>query len=472
MSATAAPTTLWSPSAPPDARALAFTIGDDPHWDTQLLRWDVIGSLGHIAGLRSAEILTPDDHVRLHNHLVAALAAIKSGDLSIAPEHEDGHSAVEFWLSRRDPELGARLHTGRSRNDQIAVDLRLFMKSSLLDLVSLAGSLATALCDFAAQHRKTLWPGFTHQRRAMPSSIGLWAAAFAEGLIDTLETSSALLAQLDRSPLGSAAGYGVPLPLDRETTALALGFADVVQTVTAVQNGRGKLESALLFFCTQIGHELSKLAADVCLYSAEEFGFLSLPPDLAQGSSLMPHKRNPDVFELSRARMAALDGDLAQLRCLAGKLTSGYHRDFQLMKEPLFRGLLRTIQTLDILQLAVPKLGVDVDRCLAAVSGNLLVTDEVIRRVETGEPFRSAYRSVADELKRDVLSVPKADPADLIRRRRSTGGIGNLGLPKLRKRLRLCLRQNELNRAKFEAALEKLVVPLSDCGPTGTPKTR
>ncbi len=469
MSAKVTPQTLWSPSATPDARALAFTTGDDPHFDSQLLRWDVLGSLGHIAGLRSAEILTSDDHSRLHNHLLAALAAIESGELVIEAEHEDGHSAVEFWLSRRDPELGARLHTGRSRNDQVAVDLRLFMKSSLLQLVALAGSLATALCDFAAQHRKTLWPGFTHQRRAMPSSIGLWAAAFAEGLIDTLETSSALLAQLDRSPLGSAAGYGVPLPLDREATARALGFADVVQTVTAVQNGRGKLESALLFFCTQLGHELSKLAADVCLYSAEEFGFLILPPDLAQGSSLMPHKRNPDVFELSRARMAALDGDLAQLRCLAGKLTSGYHRDFQLMKEPLFRGLRRTMETLDILHLAIPKLGVDAGRCVAAVSGNLLVTDEVIRRVETGEPFRSAYRSVADELKRDALSLPNADPADLIRRRRSTGGIGNLGLPKLRARLRRCLRQNEHDRAHFQAALDALTQPRSEAG---TPKTR
>lgn len=460
MSAATAPTTLWSPSATPDARALAFTISDDPHWDSQLLRWDVIGSLGHIAGLRSAELLTTDDHTRLHNHLVAALTAIERGELVIAREHEDGHTAVELWLSQRDPELGARLHTGRSRNDQIAVDLRLFMKSSLLQIIGLAGQLSTALLDFATTHRQTLWPGFTHQRRAMPSSLGLWAAAFAEGLLDTLETGTALLAQIDRSPLGSAAGYGVPLGLDREATAQALGFAGLVQVVTAVQNGRGKLESALLFFCTQLGHDLSRLCADVCLYSAEEFGFLILPPDLATGSSLMPHKRNPDVFELGRARMAALDGDLTQLRFLAGKLTSGYHRDFQLLKEPLLRGVQRTLETLDILQLAIPKLGVDKVRCLSALSGNLLVTDEVIRRVESGEPFRTAYRSVADELKRDALHIPQADPADLIRRRRSTGSIGNLGLPKLRSRLHKCLRSIEPPKRHFQAAIEALQKPL------------
>ena len=281
---TAAPKTLWSPAAPPDARALAYTIGDDPHWDTRLLRFDVLGSLGHIVGLRRAGLLSPGDHARLHNHLVAALAAIERGELQLAPEQEDVHTAVELWLSSRDLELGQRLHTGRSRNDQVACDLRLFMKDALLGLLDLGTRLATVLCEFAALHERVLWPGFTHQRRAMPSSLGLWAAAFAEGLVDTLEAGPALLAQIGRS---------------------------------------------LLFFCTQLGHELSRLASDVCLYSAEEFGFLILPSELATGSSLMPHKRNPDVFELTRARAAALEGDLVQLRFVAGKLTSGYHRCFE-----------------------------------------------------------------------------------------------------------------------------------------------
>ena len=457
---TAAPQTLWSPAAPPDARALAYTIGDDPHWDSRLLRFDVLGSLGHIVGLRRAGLLSPGDHARLHNHLVAALAAIERGELQLAPEQEDVHTAVELWLSSRDLELGQRLHTGRSRNDQVACDLRLFMKDALLGLLDLGTRLATVLCEFAALHERVLWPGFTHQRRAMPSSLGLWAAAFAEGLVDTLEAGPALLAQIDRSPLGSAAGYGVPLPLDREATAQALGFAGVVQTVTAVQNGRGKLEAALLFFCTQLGHELSRLASDVCLYSAEEFGFLILPSELATGSSLMPHKRNPDVFELTRARAAALEGDLVQLRFVAGKLTSGYHRDFQLLKEPLFRGVQRTVEMLDILTLAIPKLGVDAERCWAAIGGSLLVTDEVIQRVESGEPFRSAYRAVATELKQGTLETPPACAEDLIRRRSYTGGIGNLGLGALRRRLHGCETVTWQARTQFQQALATLQAPL------------
>ena len=465
MSAPPPPTTLWSPSAPPNARALAFTVGDDRHWDSRLLRFDVLGSLGHIAGLHHAGLLTTDEHARLHGHLCAALSAIEHGELQITEAHEDGHTAVELWLSARDPELGARLHTGRSRNDQVACDLRLYMKSSLLSLIELAVGLAGALIDFAATHKTVLWPGYTHQRGAMPSSLGLWAAAFAEGLIDTLETAPALLAQIDRSPLGSAAGYGVPLPLSRETTAAALGFSGLVQTVTAVQNSRGKLESALLFFCTQLGHELQRLCSDVCLYSADEYGFLRLPAELAQGSSLMPHKKNPDLFELGRARMASLDGDLAQVRALAAKLTSGYHRDFQLLKEPLFRGVQRTVETLDILALAVPQLVVDAARCQAAVSGGLLVTDEVIRRVETGQPFRSAYRQVADELKRDSLALPPVTPSELMRRRRSTGGLGNLGLPRLRARLERCRRHGEKQRAAFAAALQALCAPQKPARP-------
>jgi argininosuccinate lyase len=296
----------------------------------------------------------------------------------------------------------------------------------------------------------------------MPSSIGLWAAAFAEGLLDTLETAPSLLAQIDKSPLGSAAGYGVPLALDREATAKALGFSGLVQTVTAVQNGRGKLESALVFFCTQLAHELSRLSSDVCLYSAEEFGYLILPADLATGSSLMPHKKNPDLFELTRARAAALDGDLAQLRFLSGKLTSGYHRDFQLLKEPLLRGVGRTLEMLDMLTLAIPKLSVDKARCLSAVSDNLLVTDEVIRRVEAGEPFRSAYRAVAQEIKAQTIHIPAPDPTDLIRRRRSTGGIGNLGLPKLHSRLHKLGRQQHAARTRFADALTTLRAPIRE----------
>src|SRR5215210_4612247 len=200
----------------------AYTAGDDRPWDARLLRWDVLGSLGHIEGLRAARLLSAPDYTRLRRGLRQALAAVDSGRLTVAPHHEDIHTAVEEWLTSRLPGIGERLHTGRSRNDQVACDLRLFLKDYLWSLQGGALDLADALLAFAARHRRVLWPGYTHQRRAMPSSVGLWAGAYAEGVLDTVETLGALWAQVDRSPLGSAAGYGVPLPLDRALVARAL----------------------------------------------------------------------------------------------------------------------------------------------------------------------------------------------------------------------------------------------------------
>jgi argininosuccinate lyase len=310
---------------------LEFTVGTDRIVDARLLRWDVIGSLGHIEGLRASGLLSPPDYRKLRSGLRQALAAVESGALGIGPEHEDAHSAVEAWLTKRWGPAGERVHTGRSRNDQVACDLRLFLKDRLLFLHEAAAAVAEALLAFAARHRNVLWPGYTHQRRAMPSSAGLWAAAYAQGLLETLESLPALWARVDRSPLGSAAGYGVPLPLRREVAAAALGFAEVEHNVAAVQNGRGKLEAAVLAWCAELGHELSKLSSDVVLFTAEEFGWLELPADLATGSSIMPHKRNPDLFELTRARAAALEGDLVTTMTLKAKLAGGYHRDFQLL---------------------------------------------------------------------------------------------------------------------------------------------
>jgi argininosuccinate lyase len=447
--------TLWSPGGPIDRRMLDFTVGDDRLWDTRLLRWDVLGSLGHAEGLRASGLLSDAEYRRIRSGLRRALGAVESGELVIGPEHEDVHSAVELWLTARARDAGERLHTGRSRNDQVTADLRLFLKDRTLVLHGAALALADALLDFAARHRRALWPGYTHQRRAMPSSAALWAAAYAEGLLDTVESLPALWTRLDRSPLGSAAGYGVPLPLEREVAARALGFAGLDQTVTSVQNGRGKLEAAVLFWCTQLGHDLSRFATDVILYSAEEFGYLVLPPELATGSSIMPHKRNPDLFELTRARAAALEGDLFAVMQLKAKLTGGYHRDFQLLKEPLMRGLERTEEMLGMMAAATPRLGVDAARGSAALAGGALATDEVMRRVEAGEPFRAAYRAVAAGIKEgDGFPAPSAGA--IMARRSSTGGVGNLGLAGLRARSRAAGRWAGRERRRFDAAMARL----------------
>jgi argininosuccinate lyase len=449
------PTTLWSPSEELDPRLLEFTVGDDRYWDSHLIRFDVLGSLGHVEGLRASGLITAAEHRRLRTGLRSALRAVERGRLVIGPEHEDAHSAVEHWLTRRLGRTGERLHTGRSRNDQIACDIRLLLKDRLLALGYGALDVAAELLQFAERHRTALWPGYTHTRRAMPSSAGLWAAAFAEGLLDSLEALPALWAQVDRSPLGSAAGYGVPLPLDREAAAKALGFAGLDHNVATVQNGRGKLEAAALFWCVQAGHELSRLASDAILFTAEEYGWLVLPAGLATGSSIMPQKRNPDLLELARARAAALEGDLAAVLSLRARLTSGYHRDFQLLKEPLIRGLGRAFELFGMVSLVVPRLGVDRARGLAALDGGALATDQVMARVERGEPFRRAYRAVAAALRRGE-PVPVPAPARVLARRESAGGLGRLGLGRAWRRWNVAERWCERERDRFTRAMARL----------------
>ncbi len=445
--------TLWSQTGNgADAQMLAYTVGDDRHWDTQLLPWDVLGSLGHVEGLRASGLLSASDHRRLRAGLRAGLRAVRRGTLRIGARQEDVHTAVEEWLTRRLGAAGQRLHTGRSRNDQIACDLRLYLKASLLEIHDSAATLVQVLTRFAGRHRSALWPGYTHQRRAMPSSAGLWAAAFAEGILDTLESLPALWTRLDRCPLGSAAGYGVPLPLDRRAAARALGFAAPEHNVATVQNGRGKLEAAVLAWCAELGHEAGKLATDAVLYSGEEYGLLVLPRALATGSSLMPHKRNPDVFELTRARASALDTDLVAVLALKAKLGSGYHRDFQLLKEPLLRGLDRTRAMLAMLSAVVPQLGVDRARGAALLAGDPLATDEVLRRVEAGEPFRAAYRAVAAALAGGER-FPSPDP---LARRKSPGSLGNLDLGPGRTRLGARRRWSAQARRRYAAALRRL----------------
>jgi argininosuccinate lyase len=446
--------TLWSPTTL-DQRMLEYTAGEDRVWDARLLAWDVLGSLGHAEGLRASRLITEAEHTRMRKGLREVLESVSSGRLQLDRRHEDVHTAVEYWLTARSPGAGERLHTGRSRNDQVACDLRLFLKDELLRLHSSALALASALVDFGMRHRRVLWPGYTHGRRAMPSSPGLWAGALAEGVLDTVESLPALWAQVDRSPLGSAAGYGVPLPLKRQVTARALGFAGLDLNVASVQGGRGKLEAAVLFWCTQLGHDVARLAQDTILFAGEEFGYLVLPSELATGSSIMPHKRNPDLFELTRGRAAALEGDLISVLQIKGKLSGGYHRDFQLLKEPLMRGLERIAGMLEAMTFAVPRLSVDAIRCRAALEGGTLATDEVMRRVEDGLPFREAYRRVASELK-DGKQFDQPSPERILSRRNSTGGLGNLGLTELKARIRKAQTWGTRERRRFDTALAKL----------------
>ncbi|MEO8295209.1 MAG: lyase family protein [Gemmatimonadota bacterium] len=446
--------TLWS-SAGLDRAVFDFTATSDHTYDAQLLRWDILGSLGHVEGLAASGLLRPVEHRQLRRALRLALKSEENGELSLLPDDEDVHTAVENWLTGRFGGVGEMLHTGRSRNDQVAADLRLLLKDRLLTIHSAALLLVAELLAFARREQRSLWPGYTHTRRAMPSSAGLWSAGLAAGLLDTLAALPGTWMQVDRSPLGSGAGYGVPLPLDREATARALGFSDVDPLVTTTQNARGKLEAAVVFWCVQLGHDLSRLASDAILLSAEEYGYLDIPRDLATGSSIMPHKQNPDLFELTRGNAAAIEGDLSAILAVRSKLTGGYHRDFQLLKEPLLRALARTESILRMMGLAVPRLTVNRARSREALKGGAMSTDEVMRRVEGGARFRAAYRDVALAIKRGE-KFDEAAESDLIERRQSTGGLGNLGLQRLAGTARTLGRWERGERKRFSRALEQL----------------
>jgi argininosuccinate lyase len=338
----------------------------------------------------------------------------------------------------------------------VTLDLRLYQKDAVLALHRGMLAVAVELLAFAARHRRVIWPGYTHQRIAMPSSAGAWAAGYAEQLLDSAEAVSGIWPRLDRSPLGSAAGYGVPLPLAREATAKALGFAGIDQVVTTVQNARGQLEAAVLAWCCDAAHPLARLSSDVILWSSDEFGWLILPTELSTGSSIMPQKRNPDLFELTRARAAALTGDHATLMALKTGVAGGYHRDFQLLKAPLMRGVDRAREMLAMLATAIPRLGVDPVRARAALRNEVFATDALMARVRNGEPFRRAYRDVAAKVKRgEAVEVPS--DAQLLEHRNSTGGLGNLPLAGLRRRERAAARWNAREQRRFDAAITRLV---------------
>ncbi len=447
--------TLWSPGASPDAMMLAYTVGDDREVDARLLRWDVLGSLGHLEALRGGGIVSTREHARMRAALRAALRAVDDGALRITPAHEDGHSAVEFWLTRHHGDAGERIHAGRSRNDQVTLDLRLFLKDAALALHRGMIDTADALLGFARTHRRVAWPGYTHQRIAMPSSAGAWAAGYAELLLDAAEAIAGPWPRLDRSPLGSAAGYGAPLPLDREAAARALGFDGLDLVVTGVQPARGQLEAAILAWCVDAAHPLMRLSGDVILFSSDEFGWLMLPDALSTGSSIMPQKRNPDLFELTRARAAALAGDLVTVLQLKAGLPGGYHRDFQLLKAPVIRGTDRLREMLAMIGAAVPRLGVDAPRARAALRNEVFATDEAMRRVRAGEPFRRAYREVAAAVKRGD-AVPEPSTPALLAARQSTGNLGNLPLAALGKRGTAARRWNARERGRFDAAMARL----------------
>jgi len=389
---------LWAKDLPLDALVHRFTVGDDPVTDLRLVEFDAMGSAAHARMLHSVGLLSDEDVASLVGGLQRIAAQSWAGKFVISPEQEDSHTAIEQALVASCGDAGKRIHLGRSRNDQVQLATRLWMRARLFELVDGVGALAQSLVDLGKRQQDVALPGYTHMRRAMPSSVGQWASSFAEGLMEELESAEGVYKRIDRCPLGAAAGFGVPLPLDREYTADLLGFSRVQRSTIDVQNSRGRQELALASWLVSIGLTVEKLCWDLALYSMEEFGFVKVPDEFTTGSSIMPQKRNPDVVELARARCRELRGRQALLAELAGGLPSSYHRDFQLLKRPLFEMVDDAATLLVVMERVVRGLQFDGARTTAACSDDLFAAHEACRRVGEGATFRDAYREVASEL--------------------------------------------------------------------------
>lgn len=384
---------LWDKGGETDDLVLRFTVGDDPVFDARLVKHDVRASQAHVRTLERAGYLSRDESESACNRLLDLAESFERGEWEISVEEEDVHTALENRMG----ELGAKIHLGRSRNDQVLVALRLYLLEQIREAERLAEHVASAFDGLSDQ--QVGLPGYTHMQRAMPSTVADWAAAYASEV-----RASTLLLEPARElarlcPLGSAAGYGTPgLDLDRAYTAELLGMV-VQQPVTAAQLSRGKAESALAFALATLLADLGRAAADLCLYNTAEFGFVRLPDEMTTGSSIMPQKRNPDVFELVRGHAAQASSDLTAILALTAKMTSGYHRDLQLLKAPLFRIIDRFRDCAQVMARAVPSVTFHRERCEAALTPELFAAEQAFELVkEEGISFREAYRVVASRL--------------------------------------------------------------------------
>ncbi len=436
---------------------LAYTAGDDLRLDVELVEYDCLGTAAHVTMLAAARTRPPLLGRREARRVVRELGQMaveaRRGRFALRPEDQDCHLAIERILTERLGDTGRRIHLGRSRNDQVATALRLHTRDHLLGAVQEAAALAEALLDFAGRHLRVPMAGRTHLQPAMPSSVGLWAAAWAEDLADDAVLMLNVADLADQCPLGSAASYGVPLPIDRALTARLLGFSRPTHTVLYANHTRGKVEAAALHACAQTMVTLSRMAEDLILFSMPEFGYFVLPAGFCTGSSIMPQKRNPDVLELVRSRAARVAADAAVTLEILRAAPSGYNRDLQDTKEPYLRGIGTTRATLRILEPFVRGLNVRPERLAAGFLPEVFAADRAIELASSGLPFRDAYQKVRGEL--DHLT--REDPAAAIARKRHLGAPAGLDLALLRGRAAAAARMAGESRARHRRAFTRLL---------------
>ncbi len=423
---------LWQGTADLDVDQTiqAFTAGEDVVLDRVLFVHDIRATAAHVRGLQRIGILSEQQSQQLCSLLDELLAEFNSGRFVLDERYEDGHSAIEVFLTQKAGDLGARVHTGRSRNDQVAVASRLYMRDSLLAMARTMAAIAASCLQQANTHANLPMPGYTHLQRAVPSSVGLWLAGFAEAFVDDVSFALAILDVLDASPLGTAAGYGVNLPLDRQGVAEELGFARLQLNPMAVQNSRGKFEIMCLQAAAHAMQDIRRLAWDLSLFTTSEFDFVRLPARYTTGSSIMPNKSNPDVVELLRGRAATVEAAIVEIQSVLS-LPSGYQRDLQLTKAPLVRGMQSAAQALAITPALIDGLEFNAEKMRSAISPELFATDLALEQSAAGVPFREAYRLAKQQL--DEMQGGDIDAS--LKNRVSPGACGDLQLAEIQRRI-------------------------------------
>jgi argininosuccinate lyase len=420
---------LWDKGSTPDKQMDLFTVGNDRELDQVLVAYDLIASRAHAEMLGKIGILDPGETEAIVGELNRMLEEARSGDFPIEAPFEDMHSKIEFELTGRIGDAGKKIHTARSRNDQVLVALQLYLKDTLLDFRTQTRDLFDLLLGLAETHRETLLPGYTHLQVAMPSSFGLWFSAYAESLVDDTYFLHAAYRVADQNPLGSAAGYGSSFPIDRDFTTTRMGFATQKFNVVAAQMGRGKVEKATAMAMASIAGTLGKMAMDICLYLSQNFGFISFPDELTTGSSIMPHKKNPDLFELVRAKCNVIQGLPNQLALLTTNLTSGYHRDMQLTKELLLPAVQQLRACLEILISSLGRIRVNKSILDDPKYDYLFSVDSLDAMVQEGVPFREAYKRMAEMIASGEFKPDKSLGHT------HKGSLGNLCLEEIRNKM-------------------------------------
>ena len=459
-------TKLWQKGYSVNEKVERFEAAQNSALDVRLIRHDVWGSLAHAAMLKSIGLLTEEEHQELHSALCSILVREETGAFTVLPSDEDVHTSVENFLVSVAGAAGKKIHMARSRNDQVLVDLRLYGKEQLHAISTKLFDLCSALLTFAQEHQELPMPGYTHMQRAMLSSLGLWAAGYAESLLDDERLLSAAYTLNDQSPLGSAAGYGVPVPIDRQFVADKLGFARVQNNVIYVQNSRGKIEAAIVQALAQIMLDLSKLAQDTLLFTTAEYAFFQIPQELCTGSSIMPQKRNLDIMELVRARTQTMLALQQQIMGITSGLPSGYNMDYQETKRPFMEALDIAHDSLDICTLVISNLQVNRDRLIAACTFELFATDRAYELAQSAHmPFRDTYRIVGAEVTALLdrhENLPVESEEQLIARlkaRNHLGGAGNLGLEQTQQRLADVQDTWNQRTATFTTTIQQLIGP-------------